>query len=327
MRHALTDYEKEWKPSHSQKPTPKGWSNDWSTWPLLFTLFATGPYFINLSQIAMLVSVKYKIPGDTRPIMFDVKNPSKFVFEQRVEEPHKVTLYLGDCKDMTILKIDKSITEDILMRKLKGDSWKGIGLVKLKPDRDGQAVLEKILKGGRNNEDVVDLLGPDGKIFLTEKPDVKRLIEEEVKAGLLEEGLLEEGEDVSEWLARTRQDSDHDLMDEDEGHEDEEWNKDEWNEDAWNEDEWNEDEDYDDDADEDYDEDGKPREMDKTSNAIIEALLDGGMNGELSPEAKQYLGDWEDTEEGSKFGNPEFHVRKNGNVGRGRRGRNRRKRS
>jgi hypothetical protein len=61
---------------------PTSWSADWARWDYPLTLFAFSPYFLHLPQIEMLVSIKYGIPGEVRPIMYsDVREALLFSTE------------------------------------------------------------------------------------------------------------------------------------------------------------------------------------------------------------------------------------------------------
>ncbi|KAJ7812180.1 hypothetical protein B0H14DRAFT_3879760 [Mycena olivaceomarginata] len=66
---------------------PASWSADWARWDHPLTLFAFSPYFLRLPQIEMLVSVKYGIPGEVRPIMYSNAREALLFSTEVLDQP------------------------------------------------------------------------------------------------------------------------------------------------------------------------------------------------------------------------------------------------
>jgi hypothetical protein len=59
---------------------PDGWSSDWFHWqPHVFTFYYFSPFYLRLPQAEMLFTIRHKIPGKPRPVMFSRKH-NAFIF-------------------------------------------------------------------------------------------------------------------------------------------------------------------------------------------------------------------------------------------------------
>lgn len=147
-----------WPPP--SKSIPSGWSCAWESWPHLLTFYWFSPYFLMLPQIEMVVNITYKIPGETRPILFSTSDHEREVFIfTLVNDPAQFFLY--DCGTQELSKILGVSTEDALIEKLgegKEGGERGMGslqLETLRPDAEGQSAIERIL---RRDDTVIPLL-------------------------------------------------------------------------------------------------------------------------------------------------------------------------
>lgn len=176
-------YTSEW--NTDSLPLPKGWSNNWTSWPLLFSLFGTGPFSIILQQMQALVHVKYKIPGEIRPVAYNIADPNKFIFKGL--QGAKTTLYMGDCTDMTVSKF--SVEGNQVNARKKLEQGEGVW-EKLTEDEEGKVLLKKIVEGGKENDDVLDLLWPSRKDLLINQPRSKRVILEVIEGARMDADKL-----------------------------------------------------------------------------------------------------------------------------------------
>ncbi|KAJ7103903.1 hypothetical protein C8R44DRAFT_808334 [Mycena epipterygia] len=135
---------------------PAGWSTDWRRFPYLLTLFAYSPYFLRLPQIEMLVTIKHAVPGEARPLMY---HPTRDLLVFAIDKPEladgpegAAQLLLLDCKAFEVWTYDEDAGEDapdtvdeLCLLIGAAPSPEGVPMVRLEPDPDGVAALQRIL--------------------------------------------------------------------------------------------------------------------------------------------------------------------------------------
>ncbi|KAH6915604.1 hypothetical protein BKA70DRAFT_1253241 [Coprinopsis sp. MPI-PUGE-AT-0042] len=142
---------------------PKGWSSDWPKWENLFTFFyPANQYFIVIPQIEFMINIRYGIPGDIRPLMFNNETEA-FVFEvverrfnergeyepveMRSEEEVERTLYYVDWQEEEVYTVKNASTMKELTKMMvrKGGSLDALELSLLESDEEGEEMADRVL--------------------------------------------------------------------------------------------------------------------------------------------------------------------------------------
>lgn len=160
--HAVIQTAKSTWPTHPNLPS--GWSSDWSKWSHLLTFFYPAPYyFLRLPQIEMFVNIRHAIRGDVLPLAYN-NSLEGFVFTTIRRTPPRDLgnrFYYIDWKRQELFRIEEGEgggTSEKRMVQLLRDSRgiEGMNLVKLRPDPEGDRVVQRILD---HDDTVIPLLG------------------------------------------------------------------------------------------------------------------------------------------------------------------------
>ena len=134
---------------------PAGWQSKWDKWELLFTFYYPTPhYFVLMPQIDIVVNVRYAIPGEARPLMYN-NELEAFFFRMaergtREDTTAKETpgqIYYMDWQGEELYSVEEAgMIKDIAQQMIAGDGIQGLKLKRLEPDAEGEKVLERVLE-------------------------------------------------------------------------------------------------------------------------------------------------------------------------------------
>ncbi|KAJ7811852.1 hypothetical protein B0H13DRAFT_514644 [Mycena leptocephala] len=142
---------------------PPGWSASWKHWDYLLTLFALSPYFFCLPQVEMLVNVKYAIPGQVRPIIYSDARECVLFWTEIPQDPDEPPDAVPDgaghvflnCRTFELYTYDGThakhahappdTVKEILLLVAGAPTPEGAPMLKLEPDAEGEAALQRIL--------------------------------------------------------------------------------------------------------------------------------------------------------------------------------------
>jgi hypothetical protein len=134
---------------------PLGWQSKWDNWELLFTFYYPTPhYFLLMPQIDIIVNVRYAIPGEVRPLMYNNELEAFFfhVAERGTREDTAANegprqIYFMDWQGEDLYSVEEAGTvKDIAQQMIAGGGIQGLKLKKLEPDVEGEKVLERVLE-------------------------------------------------------------------------------------------------------------------------------------------------------------------------------------
>ncbi|KAF8888109.1 hypothetical protein BD779DRAFT_1525629 [Infundibulicybe gibba] len=146
---------------------PPGWSCNWETWPYLLTLYWLSPYYLMLPQIEMIVNIRHRIPGETRPLLYSNEREA-FVFTL-VDDNTRFYAYMVAKQELRVFGGVKD--EDALVQQLEaGLDLRSLPIVAV--DKEGEEALQRILD---RDEAVIPLLAQK---FLDYTPDATHPWEE-----------------------------------------------------------------------------------------------------------------------------------------------------
>ncbi|KAG5652119.1 hypothetical protein H0H81_006256 [Sphagnurus paluster] len=121
---------------------PAGWSASWADWSYLLTFYWLSPYFLMLPQIEMLVNIRYALPGETRPVLFQ-NDSQRFVFTT-VLNPNRFFLFDGAAN--ALFRIKGARDESALVAIMaQGEHALQAALIPMVPNPEGDAALARIL--------------------------------------------------------------------------------------------------------------------------------------------------------------------------------------
>ena len=160
-------------------------------------------------QIDMIANVLYRLPGETRPILFS-NSRNQFIFTL-LQDPTRFFLY--DVNGQTLSKFDGVAKEEDLVEKMDEDP-EVLPLCTLIPDTEGQDAIRRILK---RDETVIPLLAEQ---FLDYTPEITEKWQEDPNASQF---VSDKDKDdfrtlISEKVAKTMEDGKTELTEE------EQWN-------------------------------------------------------------------------------------------------------
>ncbi|EAU90684.2 hypothetical protein CC1G_03953 [Coprinopsis cinerea okayama7 len=93
------------------KTLPTGWSCTWPNWENLISFFyPTSQYFVVIPQIDFIINVRYAIPGEVQPVMFN-NDLNAFVFEV-VERKSEEEVQAQMAKDKEQLERERQKDQD-----------------------------------------------------------------------------------------------------------------------------------------------------------------------------------------------------------------------
>ncbi|KAF8071907.1 hypothetical protein FPV67DRAFT_1483131 [Lyophyllum atratum] len=131
---------------------PDTWSCTWEEWAYLLTFYWLSPYYLMLPQIEMLVNIRHRIPGETRPILFSNERQA-FVFTL-VNSPKEFFLFDGGTS--ILYRVQGVRNEHTLVQLMdKGDEALEAKLQVVPPNEEGEDALKRILE---RDETVIPLL-------------------------------------------------------------------------------------------------------------------------------------------------------------------------
>ncbi|KAF5382205.1 hypothetical protein D9615_004386 [Tricholomella constricta] len=121
---------------------PPGWSCKWEDWAYLLTFYWLSPYYLMLPQIEMVVNIRHRIPGETRPILFSNERQA-FVFTL-VDSPRQ--FFLFDGAGSVLYRVAGISNEQALVQLMtQGDDAFQAKLQLVPPDEEGEEALMRIL--------------------------------------------------------------------------------------------------------------------------------------------------------------------------------------
>ncbi|KAF8635138.1 hypothetical protein AX15_000523 [Amanita polypyramis BW_CC] len=154
---------------------PKGgWSSTWEHWPYLLTFYWFSPYFLMIPQIDMIANILYRLPGETRPILFS-NSRNQFVFTLLQDSTR---FFLYDVNKQTLHEFDAIADEENLVEKMDEDP-EVLPLRTLLPDTEGEDAIRRILE---RDETVLPLLAEN---FLDYTPEITEQWQEDPMASQL----------------------------------------------------------------------------------------------------------------------------------------------
>lgn len=134
---------------------PAGWHSKWDTWDLLYTFYYPTPYyFLLIPQIDLIVNVRYAIPGEARPLMFN-NALEAFFFDvaERGSRPDNAAkesprqLYFMDWKGEELYLVEGASTvKEVAQQMIAGGGLDAVRMKKLEADEEGEKVLERVLE-------------------------------------------------------------------------------------------------------------------------------------------------------------------------------------
>lgn len=134
---------------------PAGWHSKWDTWELLYTFYYPTPYyFLLIPQIDMIVNVRYAIPGEARPLMFN-NALEAFFFDvgERGSAPENAAkessrqIYYMNWKEEELYKVEGASTvKEVAQQMIAGGGLEALKMKKLEADEGGEKVIERVME-------------------------------------------------------------------------------------------------------------------------------------------------------------------------------------
>jgi hypothetical protein len=196
---------------------PEGWRTNWDNWQHLLTFYYPTPhYFLLVPQIDILLNVRYGIPGEARPLMFNDELEAFFfeVAERGVrtdlaarEKPR--TIYFVDWKVEEVYLVENAKTiKEVSHAMVTGGGLDGLRLKQLETDPEGEKIIDRVME---EDEEVIPLLV--GRLGYTPTPTedlVDKYLEESQE--ILGGELVHEIEKPDAELARESGEAYDDIM-------------------------------------------------------------------------------------------------------------------
>jgi hypothetical protein len=152
---------------------PAGWSCAWEHWSYLLTFYWFSPYYLMLPQIEMIVNIRYRIPGETRPILFSNEQQS-FIFTL-VDDGRRFFMY--NIAEQALWEFMGVEDEESLVRRMDDDFGAlESEMKKLVPDEEGEECVKRILA---RDETVIPVLAEK---FLDHTPEPTHQWDEDMTA-------------------------------------------------------------------------------------------------------------------------------------------------
>jgi hypothetical protein len=124
---------------------PAGWSCSWEHWSYLLTFYWLSPYYLMLPQIEMIVNIRYRIPGETRPILFSNEQQS-FIFTLVDDERR---FFMCNIAEQALWEFMGVEDEENLVQRMDDDFGALESEMKmLVPDEEGEECVKRILARG-----------------------------------------------------------------------------------------------------------------------------------------------------------------------------------
>ncbi|KAF6747107.1 hypothetical protein DFP72DRAFT_1075752 [Ephemerocybe angulata] len=150
-----------WRPYRN---LPPGWHSKWLNWDLHLTFYYPTPYyFLLVPQIDMMLNVRYAIPGQARPLMYNNAKEAWFfdVWPRDVEldlnsrEDAARKLYYLDWEKEELWAVKGERTFKEVCRDMSQGGLEALELEKVECDVEGEAIIDRVME---DDESAIPLL-------------------------------------------------------------------------------------------------------------------------------------------------------------------------